>query len=97
MLFHSSESVGTYPGFSNAIVVSQTRLEGNDPFETGFSSKHFALEITGKVSEGKYFSFSLPCSFILCSYAGSAILVDFKRSQLKWGFRHRISAIQTTA
>lgn len=65
MRFHSCESVGTHSGFSDATIVSQTRLKGNYPFENVFSGKHFALAITGKVGEGKYLSFSQPCSSIL--------------------------------
>jgi len=60
MLFHSCESVSTYSGFSNTFIISKARLKGNYPFGNTFLSKHFAPAITGKVSEGKYLSSSLP-------------------------------------
>lgn len=63
MLFHSCEWVGTYSGCSNTTIASKTQLIGNYPFEHAISSKHFALAKTGKVSEGKYLSFSLPPKF----------------------------------
>lgn len=64
MLFHSCESVGTYSGFSDTFIIAKIHFKGSYPFENVFSSKHFALAITGKVSERKYLSFFLPPSFI---------------------------------
>lgn len=75
MLFHSCESVGTYSGFSDTFIIAKIHFKGSYPFENAFSSKHFALAITGKVSERKYLSFFLPSlSFSNRNYIASVSL-----------------------